>query len=190
VAHENVRRTLSADQFMSAFNRTVPAAPPGALPVITFNDSVTFHWNDDELRVVYVGPAHTNGDAIIHFKGANVIHMGDTYFNGMYPFIDVDRDGSIAGIIKAVDRALALTDERTKLIPGHGPLSGVPELRAYRAMLRTVHDRVEKLIADGKTRDEVVAAKPTADLDAEWGRGFMGPDTWVGIVYDGFASAK
>jgi cyclase len=189
VAHENVRRTLAAEQFMSAFNRTVPAAPPGALPVVTFDDSVTFHWNDDALRVEYVGPAHTDGDAIVHFRRANVIHMGDVFFNGMYPFIDVDRNGSIAGMIRAVDRGLALADERTRIIPGHGPMAGVAELRAYRATLQTVHERIAKLIAEGRTRQEVIAAKPTADLDAEWGRGFMKPDTWVGIVYDGFVGA-
>ncbi|MHC4129799.1 MAG: MBL fold metallo-hydrolase [Planctomycetota bacterium] len=184
VAHENVRNRLSTDQFMAAFNRTVPASPHGALPVITFTDSVTFHWNDDELRVIHVNPAHTDGDAIIHFRKANVIHMGDVYFNGMYPFIDASAGGRIAGMIKAIDRALELTDDRTRIIPGHGELSGVAELRAYRAMLRTVHDRVQKLIDEGKTRDEVIAAKPTRDLDAEWGSGFMQPDPWVGIVYD------
>jgi cyclase len=185
VAHENVRKRLSTEQFMAAFDRTVPAAPEGALPVITFNDSVTFHWNDEQLHVIHVKPAHTDGDAIIHFRQANVIHMGDTYFNGMYPFIDVSAGGRLAGMIKAADRALELADDRTKFIPGHGELSGVAELRASRTMLRTVHDRVQKLIDEGNSRDEVIAAKPTRDLDAEWGRGFMKPDPWVGIVYDG-----
>jgi glyoxylase-like metal-dependent hydrolase (beta-lactamase superfamily II) len=187
VAHENVRKRLSTEQFMAAFDRTVPAAPEGALPVITFNDSVTFHWNDEQLHVIHVKPAHTDGDAIIHFRRANVIHMGDVYFNGMYPFIDVSAGGRLAGMIKAADSALELADNRTKIIPGHGELSGVAELRAYRTMLRTVHDRVQELIADGKSRDEVVAARPTRDLDADWGRGFMKPDQWVGIVYDSMA---
>jgi len=190
VAHENVRKRLSTEQFMAAFDRTVPAAPEGALPVITFNDSVTFHWNDEQLHVIHVKPAHTDGDAIIHFREANVIHVGDVYFNGMYPFIDVSAGGRIAGMIEAVDSVLEMADDRTKLIPGHGELSGVTELRAYRAMLRTVHDRVQKLIADGRSRDDVIAAKPTRDLDAQWGRGFMKPDQWVGIVYDSMANQR
>jgi glyoxylase-like metal-dependent hydrolase (beta-lactamase superfamily II) len=190
VAHENVRRRMSTEQFIAAFNTTVPASPPAALPVITFTDSVTFYWNDDEVRVIHVEPAHTDGDSIIHFRKANVIHMGDLYFSGMYPFIDVGREGSLAGMIKAVDRGLKLANDRTKIIPGHGPLSGVGELRAYRRMLRTVHDRVTKLIDEGRTRDQVIAARPTHDLDAEWGRGFMKPDQWVGIVYDGMVSSR
>jgi glyoxylase-like metal-dependent hydrolase (beta-lactamase superfamily II) len=188
VAHENVRKRLSTEQFMAAFNRTVPASPPGALPVITFTDAVTFHWNDDELHVLHVKPAHTDGDAIIHFRRANVIHVGDVYFNGMYPFIDASAGGRIAGMIEAVDRVLELADDDTRFIPGHGELSGRDELRAYRAMLKTVHDRVQKLIDEGKSRGEIIAAKPTRDLDADWGRGFMKPDPWVGIVYDSMAN--
>jgi glyoxylase-like metal-dependent hydrolase (beta-lactamase superfamily II) len=101
VAHENVRKRLSTEQFMAAFNRTVPASPPGALPVITFTDAVTFHWNDDELHVLHVKPAHTDGDAIIHFRRANVIHVGDVYFNGMYPFIDASAGGCIPSSTRA-----------------------------------------------------------------------------------------
>jgi glyoxylase-like metal-dependent hydrolase (beta-lactamase superfamily II) len=188
VAHENVRKTLSTKQFMGAFGREVPPAPEGALPTITFTESMTFHWNGDELDVVYVGPAHTDGDAIIHFRKANVIHGGDVYFNGLYPFIDVERGGSIDGMIRAADRILELCDEETRLIPGHGPLSGVKELEAYRDMLKTVSGRIRELVDQGKSRDEVIAAKPTADLDAAWGKGFLQPDRWVGIVFDGMAA--
>jgi glyoxylase-like metal-dependent hydrolase (beta-lactamase superfamily II) len=108
----------------------------------------------------------------------------------MYPFIDASAGGRIAGMIEAVDRVLELTDDRTKIIPGHGELSGVDELRVYRAMLETVHDRVQKLIDEGNSRDEVVAAKPTHDLDAGWGRGFLQPDQWVGIVYDSMVTGQ
>ncbi len=187
VAHENVRTQMSTDHFMKAFNQTIEASPQGALPVITFAQSMTFYWNGDEVRVLHVGPAHTDGDSIIFFREANVIHMGDTFFNGMYPFFDVSTQGSIAGMIQAADTVLRLADDQTKIIPGHGPLGGVAELRASRAMLQTVHDRVQKLIRDGASQKEVVAAKPTRDLDAEWGGGFMKPDRWVGIVYDSMA---
>ncbi len=189
VAHENVRRRMSTEQFMEAFNRRVEPSPPEALPVLTFTDSVTFYWNDDELRIVHVGPAHTDGDSIVHFRKANVVHMGDTYFNGMYPFIDVSSGGTISGLIEAVDGVLKTTDERTMIIPGHGPLSGITELRAYRDMLGTVHARLRSLIEQGKSREQVIASAPTRDFDATWGGGFMKPDVWVGLVFDGMASA-
>ncbi len=187
VAHENVRARMSVEQFMKAFDRTVPASPPGALPVITFTDAITFHWNGDDLHVFHVDPAHTDGDAIIHFKGANAVHMGDTYFSGMYPFIDVGSGGSIDGMIAAADKVLAMIDDATKIIPGHGSLSNKAELHAYRDMLATARDRIHALISEGKSQEEVVAAKPTSDLDAEWGGGFMQPDVWVGIVYASMA---
>ena len=184
VAHENVRRAMSTDHFMAAFNRTVSASAEAALPVVTFTESMTFHFNGDDIRVQHVAPAHTDGDAIVIFRLANVIHMGDTYFNGMYPFIDVSTGGSIAGMIAAADTALGLANDKTKFIPGHGPLSGVAELRASRAMLQAVHDRIGELITQGKSRDEVIAAAPTRDFDEKWGNGFMKPPKWVGIVYD------
>jgi cyclase len=181
VAQDNVRRRLA--EGLDAGDRQVEPAPKGALPVVTFNDAVTFHWNGEEIRVFFVGPAHTDGDSIIHFVGADVFHMGDTLFNGMYPFIDVSSGGRIDGVIAAADRVLAVADEKTRLIPGHGPLATKADLQVYRDMLVKVRDRVAKLKAEGKTADEVVAAKPTADLDETWGGGFMKPDVWVGLVY-------
>ncbi len=184
VAHENVRRAMSIDHFMAAFDRTVAASPEAALPVVTFSESMTFHFNGDEIRVQHVAPAHTDGDAIVIFRDANVIHMGDTYFNGIYPFIDVSTGGSIAGMIAAADTALDLADDETQFIPGHGPLSGVAELKASRAMLQAVYKRVAELISQGRSRDEVIAAAPTREYDEAWGNGFLDPPTWVGIVYD------
>ena len=113
--------------------------------------------------------------------------MGDTYFNGMYPFIDVSSEGTIDGVIRAANAVLALSDASTKVIPGHGPLSNENELQAYRDMLVTVRDRVSTMVSEGKSKDEVVAAKPTSDLDATWGGGFMQPDVWIGLVYDSLA---
>ncbi len=184
VAHENVRKRMSTEQFLKAFNTRTPPSPPGALPVVTFTDAVTFHWNGDDIRVFHVAPAHTDGDAVIHFQKANVIHAGDTFFNGMYPFIDTSTGGSLDGMIAAADRILARADDETKIIPGHGPLANKADLITFRDMLATVRTRIRELIEAGKTRDEVVAAHPTADLDATWGKGFLQPDAWVGIVYD------
>ena len=185
VAHENVRRRMAAGTFMKAFNRQVEPAPAGALPVVTLTDAVTFHWNGEEIRVFFVGPAHTDGDAIIHFVKADVFHMGDTLFNGMYPFIDVSAGGRIDGMIAAVDRVLKVADDKTRLITGHGPpVATKADLQVYRDMLAQVRDRVAKLKAEGKTGEQIVAAKPTADLDEKWGGGFMKPDVWVGLVYE------
>ena len=172
VAHDNVRARMSVDQFMEAFGRRVPAAPPGALPVITFSDRLTFHWNGDEITAVHVASAHTDGDAIIHFRKANVVHMGDTYFSGTYPFIDTGSGGSIDGVISAAEIVLGFIDDDTSIIPGHGPLSRRSELMGYRDMLVSVRGAVQELIEAGMTRDEIIAAKPTAALDADWGGGF------------------
>ncbi len=184
VAHEKTRAYLAKDQTITAFDRRIPAAPGVALPVVTFQDSITFHWNGDTLDIFHVENAHTGGDAVIHFKKANVIHMGDTFFNGFYPFIDVEHDASMDGMIAAADRILAMANDKTRIIPGHGPLADKADLQSFRDMLATVRDRVRKLKNEGKNRAAAIAAKPTADLDAAWGGGFFAADKWVGLVYD------
>jgi cyclase len=184
VAHENVRRRMAAGTFMKAFNQQVEPAPDAALPVVTFSEAATLHWNGEEIRVFFVGPAHTDGDSIIHFVKGDVFHMGDTFFNGIYPFIDVSAGGRIDGMIAAADRVLAVADEKTRLIPGHGPLGSKADLQAYRDMLAQVRDRVARLKAEGSTVEEIVAAKPTTEFDPTWGGGFMKPDAWVGLVYE------
>ena len=183
VAHDNVRKRLAKGQFMKAFNVNIPPSPPKALPVITFADSVTFYWNHETLEVWHPQPAHTDGDAVIYFKSANVVHVGDLFFNGIYPFIDAGSGGSLKGVIAGVDEVLGRIDDNTKVIPGHGPLGGKTDLQAYRDMLATVHARMTKLMKAGKNVDEIVAAKPTADFDAKWGGGFLNPDQWVQIAY-------
>ena len=185
VAHENVRKRMSEAQYITVIDRHVPPSPAAALPMITFAKSLRFHWNGEEVQVLRVAPAHTDGDSIVHFRKANVVHVGDTCFNGMYPFIDVNAGGSIAGFVAALDQALALADEHTKIIPGHGPLLSAAELRAYRDMLATVRDRVRVLVAAGKSRAEVIASAPTKEYDAKWGGSWLDPATWVGLVYDG-----
>ena len=184
VAHENVRKRMSTEQFMGALGRKVEPSPEGALPVVTFTDAVTFHWNGDEIRAYHVPPAHTDGDVIIHFAKADVVHMGDVFFNGGYPFIDTSSGGRIDGVIAAAERVLGGIGEKTRLIPGHGPVGTKADLQAYRDGLKTLRDRIAKLKAEGKTRDQAIAAKPTADYDAKWGTGFMKGDTFTGLVYD------
>jgi cyclase len=142
VAHENVRRRMSSEQFMGIFGRKVPPSPEGALPVVTFTDAVTFHWNGDEIHVFHVDPAHTDGDAVVHFVKADVIHMGDLFFNGGYPFIDTSSGGRIDGVIAAADKVLALAGADTRIIPGHGPLATKADLQSYRDTLSTLRGRI------------------------------------------------
>ena len=182
VAHENVRRRMSTEQVMRAFNRTVPPSPPAALPVITFPDALTFHLNGVTIEVQHHAAAHTDGDAVLWFTGKNAVHMGDTYFNGMYPFIDTGSGGTVAGMLATADAVLDRANDATKIIPGHGPLSNKAELAAYRDLLGTVRDRVAAALASGQSPEQVVAAKPTADLDATWATGFLKPEQFVGIV--------
>ena len=183
VAHENVRKRMSVEQFLEAFDNRVPASPEGALPVITFTDSVTFHWNDEEIHIFHVENAHTDGDSVVHFKNSNALHTGDLYFNGFYPFIDVSSNGSIEGVIKAADRVLKMIDNGTKIVPGHGPMSNKKELKAYRDILVGVRDAISSLVAAGKTKEEVLAAKPTQPWDDKWGGGFLKPDEFTDIIY-------
>lgn len=184
IAHENVRKRLSTEQFMSFFRRKVSPMAKSGLPVITFTGDVTFHINDDEIYVFHVANAHTDGDAIIQFRKNNVFHMGDLFFSGMYPFIDLDAGGSVNGIIAAIEQVLPKMNASTKVIPGHGPLSGRRQLVAYLGMLTTLRDRIREEIKAGKGLEDVVAAMPSKDLDPEWGRGFMKADAFVRILYN------
>jgi glyoxylase-like metal-dependent hydrolase (beta-lactamase superfamily II) len=183
VAHENVRRRMSVEQFITSFAQAVPASPTGALPVVTFTDTVTFYYNGDSITAFHVPPAHTDGDVLVWFRHANVIHMGDTFFNGRYPLVDIASGGSIDGVIGAADRVLAMANGDTKIIPGHGPLGDRAALQAYRAMLVAVRDRIKAAIAAGRTLEQVNAAKPTAEFDAAWGGGRITPTLFVEILY-------
>jgi glyoxylase-like metal-dependent hydrolase (beta-lactamase superfamily II) len=160
----------------------VPAAPRVALPVVTFAESVTFHLNGDEMRAIHVPRAHTDGDAMVHFVKSDVIHMGDAYFNGLYPFIDTSSGGTIDGVVAACDKALAIATDKTRIIPGHGPLSNRAELQEYRDMLATVAARIRKLLADGRKLEEIAAGNVTAEYDAKWGKGFIAPPQFAEMV--------
>ena len=167
-AHENVRRRMSKDQFIEALNRTEPASPRGALPVVTFTDTVSFHLNGDSIVVFHVAPAHTDGDAVVLFTRANVVHTGDLFVSAGFPFVDRSSGGSIHGIISAAERILAATNAGTRIIPGHGPLADRARVQAYHDMLVVVRDRMRKEIAAKHTIEQVLASKITAEYDASW----------------------
>ena len=183
VAHDRVRERMSAENFSEFFQRTTPASPPGALPVVTFNDSLSLHVNDDELRGIHVQAAHTDGDVFIRFRKANVIHTGDLVFAGMYPFIDIDSGGSVAGVIAAVDQMLALANEGTRVIPGHGKVTDRAGLEAYRQLLVVTSARMRELVKAGRTQDEVLAAKPFADYDTTQAWAFITAERYIQILY-------
>lgn len=183
IAQENVRDRLSAGQFMEYFNKTVPPAPAAALPVITFKDDITLHLNGEDTHVFHVDSAHTDGDSIVHFGGSNVIHMGDTFFNGLYPFVDLGSGGSVEGVIAAVARVLPLIDDETKVIPGHGPVSDKAGLIAYYKMLVKIRDNVSILASFGKTLQEVIAAEPTKEFDALMAPGIVSPAQFAEAVF-------
>lgn len=189
VAHDNVRARMSTEQFQEIFNQSTPASPPIALPIVTFTFRLVFHWNGNEIHVFHVANAHTDGDAVINYANSNVFHMGDVFFNGLYPFIDVSSGGSIDGMIAAVERVLNYSrlNNETRFIPGHGPLAGPDELRTYLDVLRTVRERIQAMIDDSMSEDQVVAANPTREYDADWGGGFMNPETFTRLVYQSLA---
>ncbi len=159
-------------------------APSAAMPTQTFPAGLNLQINGESVELTRVGAAHTDTDIFVHCKTSDVLHMGDVFFNGMYPFIDASTGGHINGMIAGVDAALKIVTARTKIVPGHGPLGSRPSLEAYGHALRTVRDRVQAQKTAGKTLAEVQAAKPSADLDASWGKGMMGPDDFVAIVYN------
>ena len=187
VAHDNVRTRLMTGQ-ATLLGRMAPQ-PKVALPVITFDNMVTYHINGETMTVYKVPPAHTDGDAFVRFKNANVVHTGDVFAGYRYPYVDTINGGSIAGIVKAMDDLIVAIDDNTKVIPGHGPLSGKKDVIAYRNMIATVGARIEALVKQGKTLAEVKAAKPTSDFDEVWGKLRSGDD-FVGFLYYGYAPYK
>lgn len=189
-AHENVRRRMSKEQFLETFNWRTPPSPPAALPVITFSDTITFYMNDDTVHTFHVRNAHTDGDAIVLFRKANVVHMGDTFFNGFYPFIDTSTEGSLVGMIAAANQVLAMTNAGTRIIPGHGPLATRADLVRYRDMLTTVRQRVGRLVGQKRTLQQVIAAKPLADLEETWGKGFLKTDQFITLVYGSLSERR
>jgi cyclase len=182
LAHENTRTRLSTPQVIKAFNLNFPPSPAGALPTATFGSSFHIWKNGDAIDLVHFDPAHTDTDIYIHFQKANVLHCGDTFFNGFYPFIDESTGGSIGGMIRANEKALALAAADTKIIPGHGPLGTKADLQAFHDMLSGVRDKVAALKSSGLSEQEVIAKKPTAQWDPKWAPGSNG-DALTGIAY-------
>lgn len=182
LAHHHVRERMSAEQLMPAFNEKVPASPKDALPVVTFDDGVALHLNGDTLRAIHVANAHTDGDSLVYWEKANVLHMGDTYFHRFtFPFIDIDSGGSIDGLIAAAGKGLEIANETTRIIPGHGPVASRQDLAAYRDMLVDIRAKVAAGIKASRTLDQIKVSAPAARYGMA--DGFMKPDRFIEFVH-------
>lgn len=184
IATAATRKRLATDQYTELFKMTTPALPAIALPSLTA-DQLELHVGSETLHLTAVPPAHTDGDLIVHFRSLDVIHTGDLFSNGLYPNIDASSLGWIGGMVAAADRILKVAGPKTRIIPGHGPLATREQLTVFRTMLATVQDRLTRLLDDGKTMADAIVARPTADLDAAWGKGFFTGGMFTRVAYDG-----
>jgi cyclase len=189
IAQDNVRKRLSTEQKSALFKNTTPPSPKEALPVITFNQSLSVHFNGEEIRVIHFPQGHTDGDSVIFFTKSNVIHLGDDFFAGRFPFVDLESGGTVEGLIKNVGEIIGKVPEGAKLIPGHGPLSTVDDLKSYHRMLTQTTDIVRQKIAAGKTLDQI-KSEGLPDEWKPWGAGFIKTDLWVETIYKSLTANK
>jgi glyoxylase-like metal-dependent hydrolase (beta-lactamase superfamily II) len=185
IAHKNTQKHLSTSTQVEDWNFTFPPSPAGAIPTDVFNADKTLHLNGATIALKYYGPSHTDSDVSAYFIEADVLHTGDTWFNGHYPSIDYSTGGSINRMIKAAEVNLTMVTDKTIVVPGHGPVGGKTEMIEYRDMLSTIRDRIAALKEEGKSLNETVAAKPTADYDAKWGWPFISGEFFTKLVYKG-----
>jgi glyoxylase-like metal-dependent hydrolase (beta-lactamase superfamily II) len=184
-AHENTKKHLATSTRVDGWSYTFPPVPTGALPTTTFGDAYRLHHNDTTLALTYYGPAHTDSDVSVAFEEADVIHVGDTWWNGFYPFIDYSTGGSIDGMIRATKRNLSVVTDKTIIIPGHGSVGNKSGLLEYYDMLVAIRGNVSKLKENGMSLEETIAAKPTRAFDAKWGQFLMTPRIFTTLVYLG-----
>jgi glyoxylase-like metal-dependent hydrolase (beta-lactamase superfamily II) len=184
-AHANTQKHLSTSTRVEGWNWTFPPAPSGAIPSDVFDDEHRLYYNDTNIRLKYYGPAHTDSDVSVVFEDADVIHVGDTWWNGIYPFIDYSTDGSIDGMIRATEQNLHAITDKTIVIPGHGPVGNKAGLTEFRDMLVTIRNNVATLKKQGKSLSETIAAKPTAAYDAKYGQFLITPGFFTTLVYSG-----
>ena len=185
VAHRNVRERLGSDQFMAAYNRTISASPAIALPAVVYDSEMDIHFGGETVRLRHTPMAHTDGDSLVFLEAANALHMGDVFFNGIFPFIDRSSGGSIQGLIRSVDVALSMSDANTRVVPAHGALATRAELQAYRDMLQDVSDRVQSAIDRGETLDAVIASHPAAAFRLQGDA-----DRFVAAIHDSLTAPK
>jgi glyoxylase-like metal-dependent hydrolase (beta-lactamase superfamily II) len=183
IAHENTLKRLKETHDLDVIGLHFDPSPENALPQKTFKESYQMDFSGEHVALGHLAPAHTDSDIYIHFQKSNVLHMGDVFFNGIYCYIDKETNGSIGGMIAGANKMLAMVDNETKIVPGHGPLGNKSDLKMFRDMMVTARDRVRKLKSSGKSLEQAVAAKPLSDLDPVWGKGVLNSDAFVHVVY-------
>ena len=186
IGHDALRERMAKGQYLAAFNQTIPPSPPAALPTVTYADAMTIHFDGETVELVHVPGAHTDNDTLVRFKRANVIHASGTIGgNGGYPFFDMSSGGSLAGTIAAEEKMLSLSDDQTRIVADEGDPASTADLKASRDALVMIKARVQKLINEGKSEAEAIAAKPTQDLDARWAPrgGFLSGDVITRMAY-------
>jgi len=182
IAHDNVRKRLATEQKSTVFNTTTPASPKEALPVITFDQSLSVHFNGEDIRAIHFPHGHTDGDSVIFFSASNVVHLGDDFFAGRFPFVDLESGGSVEGLVKNIGELVNKIPADAKLIPGHGPISTLDDLKSYHRMLQQTTEIVRGKIAAGKTLDQIKSEGLPAEWKP-WGEGFIKTDRWVETIY-------
>ncbi len=182
IAHDNVRKRLATEQKSTVFNTTTPASPKEALPVITFDQSLSVHFNGEDIRAIHFPHGHTDGDSVIFFSASNVVHLGDDFFAGRFPFVDLESGGSVEGLIKNIGELVNKIPADARLIPGHGPISTLDDLKSYHRMLQQTTEIVRGKIAAGKTLDQI-KSEGLPDEWKPWGTGFIKTDRWVETIY-------
>lgn len=190
VAHDNVRARMTTEQFRESFLVNGGDNLEDAMPVVTFNDRVTFHLSGHTLETRHYPHAHTDGDSVVWFRESNVLHTGDIYFQLGYPFIDIARGGSVQGVIDAADELLAQADDQTVIIPGHGELSDKAGLSEYRDMIVTLRDRVAREIKTGKTLEKIQAMNLAKDYDARWSWQFINSERFIETLFNDLSSSR
>jgi glyoxylase-like metal-dependent hydrolase (beta-lactamase superfamily II) len=189
IAHDNVRKRLATEQKSTVFNSTTPPSPKEALPVITFDQSLTVHFNGEEIRAIHFPKGHTDGDSVIFFSSSNVIHLGDDFFAGRFPFVDLESGGTVEGLTKNIGEIITKIPAGAKLIPGHGPISTVDELKNYHNMLQQTTEIVRQKISAGKTLNQI-KSEGLPDEWKPWGTGFIKTDLWVETIYRSLTAKK
>jgi len=189
IAHENVRKRLESGGNITFLKMEVPPAPKAALPVVTFDDKLKIHINGEDIRAIHFPKGHTDGDIVVFFPQSNVVHMGDDFFAGMFPFVDLDSGGSVQGLIADIAQIIPMLPPDVKVIPGHGPLSTLDDLKKFEDMLRGASAKVAAAIKQGKTLDQMKKENVLANY-AEWGKGFVTPDRFTEILYNDLSGKK
>lgn len=189
IAHDNVRKRLSTEQKSAVFNSTTPPSPKEALPVITFDKTLTVHFNGEEIRAIHFPQGHTDGDSVIFFTASNVVHLGDDFFAGRFPFVDLESGGTVEGLVRNIGEIITKIPEGAKLIPGHGPISTIDDLKSYHRMLQQTSEIVRQKIAAGKTLEQI-KSEGLPDEWKPWGEGFIKTDRWVETIYRSLTAKK